>query len=86
PTPLSVASVKEHAHRFGFEFPVAVDPQWRTLKQWWLNAGGEQWTSVSFLLDRHGVVRHIHPGGQYVKGDADYAAMKAKIEELLREK
>jgi len=63
-----------------------VDPEWRTLKQWWLDRGDERWTSVSFLLDRKGVVRHIHPGGQYVKGDKDYDAMKAKIEELLAEK
>jgi hypothetical protein len=41
---------------------------------------------VSFLLDREGRIRHIHPGGQYVKGDADYDAMKRKIEELLAER
>lgn len=35
---------------------------------------------------RQGVVRHIHPGGQYVKGDADDAALQAKIEELLAER
>lgn len=86
PEPLSSDAVKQHAERLGFEFPIAIDPQWRTLKQWWLDRGEERWTSVSFLLDRHGVVRHIHPGGEYVKGDADYAAMKAKIEELLAEK
>ena len=86
PGPLVLEAVKQQARRFSFEFPVAVDRQWRTLKHWWLNTAGEEWTSVSFLIDRHGVVRHIHPGGQYVKGDADYAAMKAKIEELLMEK
>ena len=75
-----------HARRLGFQFPIAVDPQWRTLESWWLKNRDERWTSVSFLLDRRGVVRHIHPGGQYVKGDADYAAMKATIEELLRER
>ena len=84
--PLSPAVVQQHAQRLGFEFPIAIDPQWRTLKQWWLDRGEERWTSVSFLLDRHGVVRHIHPGGEYVKGDADYATLKAKIEELLAEK
>jgi peroxiredoxin len=86
PEPLTHDAVKHHAQRLGFDFPLAIDPEWRTLRQWWLDRGEERWTSVSFLLDRHGVVRHIHPGGQYVKGDADYAAMKAKIEELLAEK
>lgn len=84
--PLTNEGVKQHAQRLGFEFPIAIDPQWRTLRDWWLERGDERWTSVSFLLDRHGVVRHIHPGGQYVKGDADYAALQAKIEELLAEK
>jgi peroxiredoxin len=84
--PLTLEAVKQHAHRLGFDFPIAIDPEWRTLKQWWLDRGEERWTSVSFLLDRRGVVRHIHPGGQYVKGDADYAALHAKIEELLAEK
>ena len=41
---------------------------------------------VTFLVDRQGIVRFIHPGGQYVKGDKGYAAIKAKIEELLDEK
>lgn len=86
PEPLTPEAVKQHAARLGFEFPIAIDPDWRTLKQWWLDRGEERWTSVSFLLDRRGVVRHIHPGGQYVKGDKEYVALKAKIEELLAEK
>jgi thiol-disulfide isomerase/thioredoxin len=83
--PIDIDAVKQYARTFGFQFPVAIDPEWRTLKEWWLNADDHRWTSVSFLLDRHGVVRHIHPGGQYVKGDPDYRLMKSKIEELLAE-
>jgi peroxiredoxin len=83
---LRVADVKKYAKNFGFKFPVSIDPDWRTLKQWWLETGKRDWTSVSFLIDRHGVIRHIHPGGQYVKGDEAWAEMKARIEELLAEK
>jgi peroxiredoxin len=83
--PLQLDAVRQQARRFGFEFPVAVDPKWQTLKAWWLDRGEERWTSVSFLLDRRGIVRHIHPGGQYVKGDKDYRLLKSKIEELLAE-
>jgi peroxiredoxin len=83
--PLEFDAVRDHARRLGFEFPIAVDPDWRTLKEWWLNRGDMRWTSVSFLIDRRGVVRHIHPGGQYVKGDAEYSVLKAKIEQLLRD-
>ena len=83
---LDPEAVKAHAQKLGFEFPVAIDPGWRTLKEWWLSRGDENWTSVSFLLDRKGVVRFIHPGGQYVQGDRDYAALRGKIEELLGER
>ncbi len=84
--PLDTEDVNTYAKEFGFKFPVAIDPKWQTLKKWWLNGDKKKWSSVSFLIDRKGVIRHIHPGGQYVKGDEAYATMKAKIEELLAEK
>ena len=40
-------------------------------------------TSVTFLLDHEGIIRHIHPGGQYVEGDDAYAAMHTAITEQL---
>ncbi len=84
--PLKQEDVKTYAKNFGFKFPVATDPEWKTLHQWWLDRGEHDFTSVSFLIDRKGIVRHIHPGGQYVAGDKAYAAMKNKIEELLKER
>jgi peroxiredoxin len=84
--PLSLATVKDYTKSFRFEFPVAIDPGWQTLKKWWLTGQKRQWTSVSFLIDRQGVIRHIHPGGQYAPGSKDYDEMKAKIEELLAER
>jgi len=80
--PLDPKEVKRHIERFGFKFPVAIDYEWKTLKRWWFAGQERAWTSVSFLIDRKGVLRHIHPGGQYVKGDRDYAELEAKIEEL----
>ncbi len=85
PAPLDPEEVAAHAARFGFAFPVAIDFDWRTLRRWWLDGRDRAWTSVSFLLDRQGRIRHVHPGGQYVRGDADYAALKAAIETLLAE-
>jgi peroxiredoxin len=84
--PLDVGRVHRYAKQLGFKFPVAIDYDWQTLKSWWLNSTQSSWTSVSFLIDRKGIIRHIHPGGQYVQGDDDYKAMKAKIEQLLAEK
>jgi hypothetical protein len=38
---------------------------------------------VSFLIDRRGIIRHIHPGGRLAMGEGDYALMRSKIDELL---
>jgi peroxiredoxin len=90
PTPFDVNTVKRWTDKYGFAFPVAVDPRveksWKTLDRWWLSDGKKAWTSVTFLIDRAGVIRHIHPGGQYVPGDKGYEELKEKIEELLNEK
>jgi thiol-disulfide isomerase/thioredoxin len=83
---LSVEKVKLAAGEFGFTFPVAIDHDWQTLKSWWLNGNDQRWTSVSFLLDRNGIIRHVHPGGEYAKGSKDDAILKLKIEELLQQK
>jgi peroxiredoxin len=84
PGKLSLASVRELAREYGFEFPVGVDRDWRTLKEWWLNGHERSFTSVSFLLDRQGIIRQVHPGGVMAIGTPDYRAMRSKIEELLR--
>jgi thiol-disulfide isomerase/thioredoxin len=84
-TPLTVAHVKEQARKLGMAFPIAIDSGWTTLRQWWLDRHPQGWTSVTLLLDRHGIVRHVHPGGAFFKGEAGYDALKKKIEALLAE-
>lgn len=86
PEPLQPEDVKGYAAHFGFEFPVAVDTDWKTLKRWWLDGHEKRrWTSVSFLLDRKGIVRHVHLGGKYAPGDPDYDTMRGWIEKLVSE-
>lgn len=84
--PLDPREVQRHIERFGFKFPVAIDYDWKTLRRWWFDGRERAWTSVSFLIDKKGVTRHIHPGGEYIKGDADYASLQAAIEGVLAEK
>jgi peroxiredoxin len=84
--PLHVDQVRQLVTNFGFSFPVAIDSDWRTLKRWWRTGAERSWTSVSFLIDRKGIIRHIHEGGSYVKGDKAYQTMRNRIEELLQEK
>ena len=85
PTPLRKSHVEDLVQKYQFEFPIAIDYDWKTLRNWWLDADDRRWTSVSFLIDKKGVIRHIHPGGQYVKGDQDYGQIERRIIELLGE-
>lgn len=85
-TPFTEAEFKDIAAEYGFKFPIAHDTGMQTLRQWWLAGERKKFTSVSFLIDKKGVIQFIHSGGKYVKGDADYSAIKSKIEELLDEK
>ena len=70
------------AKKYGFDFPLAVDPDWRTLKSW-LRGVNTGFTSVTFLLDRSGVVRYVHPGGDILEGDPGYQRIHKMIGELI---
>ena len=93
PGPRRQKALERAVERLGFEFPIALDMDWRTLRRYWLAKGGNRWTSVSFLIDRQGKIRYIHPGGEYYKGknkpqteaERDYDELKAMIEKLLAE-
>jgi hypothetical protein len=71
--------------RYGYKFPVAIYTDWRTLKDWWLDGHERNFTSVSFLIDKQGTIRFIHPGGKYEPGSQGEREMRAKIETLLKE-
>jgi hypothetical protein len=69
-----------------FTFPVAVDPDWHTLDRWWQPKTKERsFTSVGFLIDQQGKIRHVHPGGEYAQGEPAYDAMKTAIERAIAE-
>ncbi len=83
--PLEPAKVETYVRKYGYEFPVAIDTDWRTLKDWWLDGHSRTFTSVSFLIDKQGTIRFIHPGGKYEPGGVDERRMRAKLELLLSE-
>lgn len=83
--PLDPEDVQGYVDHYGFEFPVAIDADWQTLRRWWLDGHERGYTSVSFLVDRAGIVRHVHLGGEYAPGSADHAQMQRWIESLLAE-
>ncbi|MEJ7599577.1 MAG: redoxin family protein [Kofleriaceae bacterium] len=88
-TPFDPKVYEATAKKYEFTFPIAVDPEWRTLHSWLRDAAGNPvdtgWTSVTFVLDKQGVIRHVHPGGSYVEGEPGHTELRAVIERLLAE-
>ena len=78
---------------WGWRFPVALDRDWRALDAFWLAHAPRDYTSVSFVLDRQGVIRYVHPGPELHPGGPpeheqcrrDYAEIREVLERLLAE-
>jgi peroxiredoxin len=92
PRPVPTGVVRDYVRAYGFEFPVAVDDDWSALRRLWLDRVPDAaYTSASLLIDRDGILRHVHQGGLYSKDVADrearrgYEEMRAAIEKLLAE-
>jgi peroxiredoxin len=92
PRPTPLEQVRGYVETYGFRFPVALDDDWSALRALWLDRVPDAaYTSSSLLVDKRGVVRHVHPGGVFSKDshDAqarrDYTALRAAIETLLAE-
>ncbi len=92
PRAVTVERVREYVEAYGFQFPVAVDDDWSALRRLWLDRVPDaDYTSASLLIDRNGILRHVHEGGLFAKdaGGAEarrgYEAMRAAIERLLAE-
>jgi thiol-disulfide isomerase/thioredoxin len=90
---ITASEIREAAQERGFGFPIAIDRNWSVLRRWWPDGGRRSATSVSFLIDRHGVIRHIHPGPAFhrevVRGDErparDFAELDRMIDQVLDE-
>jgi peroxiredoxin len=93
--PLDVARVQRAVDAREFQFPVAIDWEWRTktLREWWLTGPDRPATSVTFILDKSGAIQFVHPGMEYHDDDSELHAMcandmgriRAVIERLLAE-
>ena len=88
---ITASEIREAARERGFGFPIAIDRDWSVLRRWWLDGERRGATSVSFLIDQRGVIRHVHPGPAFhrevVEGDVrprrDFIDLDNIIEELL---
>lgn len=83
---------RRQAEKFGFDFPVAHDKDWKTIKNYWLTGENRKFTSSSLLIDRNGIIRFVHDGGEYYRSDtdkkaeSDFQTMDENIRKLLRER
>lgn len=79
--------VKKQAEVFGFKFPIAQDLEWETINSYWLGKKKRSFTSSSILIDKKGIIRFVHDGGQFFKSDYDLeanAAFEAMEENILK--
>jgi peroxiredoxin len=84
PRQTSLKTVQRYVKDYGFQFPVALDNDWNALNSYWLDRVPDaDYTSASFLIDKKGIVRYIHPGGSYNK--EDFTALLNNIETLIKE-
>lgn len=90
----SVPRMQRAAERLHFSFPVALDGDWSALKRWWLDGTDRGYTSVSFIVDKHGVIRYVHPGGEFHESNGepghavcerDFRAIEKTVGQLLAE-
>ena len=62
---------------------LAIDRDWKVLDRW-MPPKKRSFTSLTFLLDKKGKIRRVHPGGTIEPRDAD--ELGQQIDALLAEK
>lgn len=83
PRDVTADDVRGFAKRIGMPGLLAIDRDWKVLDRW-MEPAKRSFTSLTFLLDKKGKVRHIHPGGILEPGDAK--ELGQQIDALLAEK
>lgn len=83
PRDVADADVAAAAKEIGMPGTLAVDRDWKVLDRW-KAPSDRSFTSLTFLLDRKGKVRHVHPGGTV--SEEEGRELERRIEALLAEK
>jgi thiol-disulfide isomerase/thioredoxin len=82
PKDVEPAAAKAAAQAIGMPGAVGVDRDWKVLERW--KAGKRYaFTSLTFLVDRTGAVRYVHPGGAISPEEGE--DLGRRIEALLAE-
>jgi hypothetical protein len=75
--------VRAFAKEIGMPGALAIDRDWKVLDRW-MPPKKRSFTSLTFVLDKKGKIRHVHPGGTIEPKDANELAQQ--IDALLAEK
>ena len=82
PRDVEPAAAKDAAKAIGMPGTVGVDRDWKVLERW--KAGKRYgFTSLTFLLDKKGEVRYVHPGGAITAAEGE--DLGRRIDALLAE-
>lgn len=82
PRDVTAEQVRAHAKAVGMPGILAVDRDWAVLDRW-MPKEQRTFTSLTFLLDKKGKIRHVHPGGEVTADEA--RELSRKIDALLAE-
>ena len=93
PRPVNTEDILSAAIKLGYTGNIAIDSNWEVLDKNYLSLAERPATSVSFILDREGIVRFVHPGPEFqqtedagkMQENQDYEDIKSAIEFLLNE-
>lgn len=85
PSPTAPEDVAVFAKSLGVTFPIAVDDDWKLVQKWWKSYGEAPWTSITWILDGKGMIRHVHPGGEYhdTGGGSDHERCRSDYQEVV---
>ena len=86
--------VRGTAREYGFEFAVAHDDSWSTVRAYGVGSAFKSFTSVSVLVDRDGRIAWVHDGGEFHRGGGEshrecnraFDALVAEIERRSQKK
>ena len=67
-----VSNVEDAAERFGIDYPIAIDNDFKTWRAW-----DQRFWPAHYLIDQDGVVRQVH------YGEGDYEETETLIQQLL---
>jgi len=83
PRDVSADDVRGFAKKIGMPGALAVDRDWKVLDRW-MAPEKRSFTSLTFVLDKKGKIRHVHRGGAIESADAK--ELGQQIDALLAEK